>query len=120
MAIGWLIPEGRRYANWSNPSSVIQRSERFFREGRPYSPVLKGNVNFLNEIITIRNAIAHKTSSTREKFVTVVRHKLMTYPAKLTVGGFLAMTIPRSSPPGSFLEHYLAKIEFLGRRIVPS
>jgi hypothetical protein len=44
----------------------------------------------------------------------------MTLPPQQTVGGFLNTPVPGASPPRSFLEFYLEKIEFVARRIVPS
>jgi hypothetical protein len=68
----------------------------------------------------IRNAIAHTSDFSREKFKKFIRDELTIYPSKLTVGGFLAMTKPGSSPPESFLESYLTKILFAAQRIVPN
>lgn len=118
-AAEWVIPEGREYAQWTHAQYVRERAERFFKEGRPFSPVLMGNQNLLNEIRVIRNAIAHKSQSVRDKFETVVRAKLGTLPANLTVGGFLGTTTPGTVPPVSFLESYFDKIELAARLIVP-
>ena len=118
----WLLPEsGRRdYAEWANAEAVSNRAERFFRDGRPYTPVLKSNQNAFDEIRIIRNAIAHASASAHQKFEKVARLRLVPLPANLTVGGYLAMTVPGSSPPISFLESYFSKLEFFARQIVPA
>jgi len=116
----WLIPESRDYAEWSMPTQVSARAERFFGAGRPFVPVLRSNQNALDEVRIIRNAIAHKSVSAREKFGRVVRTKLGTLPPNLSVGGFLGTTAPGSTPPVSFLEFYVAKIDLAAHQIVPT
>jgi hypothetical protein len=119
-AMEWVIPEGRPYARWAAAGDVIERAERFFQTGRPFAPVLRGNQSMLDEAQTIRNAIAHRSTSARLKFETVVRPKLGTLPPSLTVGGFLGTTVPRTTPPISFLEFYISQIELAAQQIVPS
>lgn len=119
-AAEWVIPEGRDYAQWTHVKYVCERAERFFKGGRPYGPVLSGNQNLLDEARIIRNAIAHKSASAREKFEKIVRGKIGVLPPNLTVGGFLGMTAPGTAPPVSFLESYIDRLDLAGRLIVPS
>lgn len=114
-----LAAEGRDYADWTVAQKVIERAERFFQGGRPYSSVLKSQRHTFEEIKVIRNAIVHVSTYSQEQFRSLTRRKLGTYPLNLTVGGFLAMTVPGSSPPESFFESYLDKIRFAAERIVP-
>ena len=116
----WVVPEGRTYAGWTLPAHVSQRAERFFRHGRPFASVFRGNQHALDEARIIRNAIAHKSLSARDKFETFVRTKLGTLPPTLTVGSFLGTTAPRTVPPVSFLESYIGTIDWAARQIVPS
>lgn len=120
LAMDWLIPEGRDYAQWTTAQHVSERAERFFQAGRPFTAVLRGNQNALDDARLIRNAIAHESSTARAKFEAVVRTKLGHLPSNFSVGGFLGMTVPASAPPMSFLEFYLIKIDFAARQIVPS
>jgi len=120
LAKEWVVPEGQRYADWTDASRVRERSERFFRDGKPYSPVLKSHSNVLTESVTLRNAIVHGSMSARDKFRNLVHGKIPSYPPSFTVGGFLAMTVPKSHPPESFLEVYLGTIEFAAEKIVPT
>ena len=119
-AMKWMVPEGRRYARWTVPQHVSGRAERFFHLGRPFTPVLRSNQNVLEDALTIRNAIAHEAVSTRQKFESLVRTKVGIVAPNLTVGGFLGSTVPGSTPPASFLEFYVQKIEFAAQQIVPS
>jgi hypothetical protein len=116
-AVAWVLPEHREYAEWAKAADVIVRANRFFRDGRPFTPVLQSIQNALEEMRKIRNAIAHVSASSQEKFEQVARLRLGVVPHDLTVGRFLAMDVPRASPPSCFLEVYFAKLEFCARRI---
>lgn len=118
-ATQWVIPEGQDYASWTIASRVSVRAERFFQGGWPYAPVLRSNQAALDESRVLRNAIAHASASAQAKFENLVRNRMGALPANVTVGAFLGMVVPRSRPPMSFLEHYLGKIEFAARQIVP-
>lgn len=119
-ATQWVIPEGQDYATWTGASLVSRRAERFFKHGWPYAPVLRRVQNALDESRVLRNAIAHASANAQSKFEKLVRNRLSTLPPAVTVGAFLGMAVPRSSPPISFLEHYVEKIEFAARQIVPT
>lgn len=116
----WIIPEGKPFAEWTSCQIVCQRAERFFHRGWPYADVLRSKQNNFDEIKSIRNAIAHRSGSARNKFEKLIRDKLGVLPPNLTVGSFLCMIMPNSSPPQSFLEYYLGIIEFAVKRIVPA
>jgi hypothetical protein len=107
----WVVPEGRSYAEWTDASRVIVRAERFFKAGRPFAAVLRGNQHLLGEMRIIRNAVAHKSESARERFETVVRRRLGTLPPTSSVGSFLGTTAPGTAPPASFLESYVGGID---------
>jgi hypothetical protein len=116
----WVVPEGRQYAAWDDVR-VGNRALRFFRSGHPFAAVLKSNQNFLEDAKKIRNAVAHESINAREKFATVARKQLGgVLPPNLTVGAFLGTVIPGLTPPQSFLEFYLDRLEFMAGRIIPS
>ena len=115
-----VVIEGRDYADWSKSQNVIGRAERFFENGKPYFDALRSQQSKLQDIQTIRNAIAHSSAYSWERFQRLIRRELGAYPPNLIIGGFLAMTIPHSSPPLSYLEFYLGVIQLLADSIVPS
>lgn len=119
IALELIKPERGDFASWDTPSLVIKRAQRFFQEGKPYS-VLQDSVNTLQEIQTIRNAIAHRSMYSQERFQTLVRNKLGSYASGMNVGKFLATTKPSITPPISFLEGYFGTIGSLARQIVPT
>lgn len=115
-----MVKEGGRYSKWSSTSAVIERSDRFFRDGRPYRPILRTNITKFEELNTIRNAVAHAATSTGAAFETLVRSKLGSLPANVTVGSFLATGVPHSAPPISFFDFYLDVLITSAQRIIPS
>ncbi|MDX6531686.1 MAG: hypothetical protein QOH41_3976 [Blastocatellia bacterium] len=118
-----FIPEKRKYANWSVTDFIVERAEKCFQAGtEPYSSALTTYNSRLTQIKSIRNAIAHASSSTQESFKKIARDRLIVgvYPAGLTVGGFLSTTVPATHPPESFLENYLATLRLAATDIVPT
>jgi hypothetical protein len=116
-AIEWC-KDTREYAKW-NVSDVRRRADRWFRDGKPFTPALQGQQSRLDQLVTIRNAIAHESSSARGKFETLVRNELQAVPPNTTVGSFLMTTKPNSNPPISFMEFYLGEVEQAAENIVP-
>jgi hypothetical protein len=110
--------EGREYAKW-NVNDVRRRADRWFRHGRPFTPALQGQQSRLDQLITIRNAIAHESSAARGKFEALVRNELQALPPNTTVGSFLIITKPNSNPPMSFMEFYLGEVKRVAENIVP-
>lgn len=114
------IREGRDHARW-DASNVSARAQRYFRGGKPFSSVLRKHQGVLDQSKTIRNAIAHESDEAYEKFKNLARDMLNgVLPSGLTVGRFLDTIVPGSSPPQSFLEFYLEKIDFVADQIIPT
>lgn len=118
-ATTWVVPEGRPFAEWTDASRVIGRAERFFKAGQPFASVLRGNQHLLEEMRSVRNAVAHKSESARARFENLVRRRVGILPPNLTVGAFLGTTVPGVAPPTSFLESYVGGIDLAARLIVP-
>jgi hypothetical protein len=115
-AVDWCA-EGNRYAKW-DLDNVRKRATRWFKDGKPFAPALSAQQSRLTQLATIRNAIAHQSVAAHLKFETLVRNELAALPPNTTVGGFLLMTVPASSPPVSYMEFYLGEIETVARNIV--
>jgi len=118
-AIALTLPEGRHYTDWDNPEVVLNRARRFFVNGEPYENVLRTHINLFQSLQVIRNAIVHRSTSSQARFEFLVRNELGAFPSSLSVGRFLGMAQPSSSPPVSFLEHYLTQILGSAQQIVP-
>ena len=114
----FVVPEGRSFASWA-AADVVGRSERFFRGGGPFLGPLSSRRALFEDARVLRNAVAHDSGSARKKFETLVRKKIGTLPAGLTVGAFLLTTDPAASPPSRFLYGYVEAMETAASQIVP-
>lgn len=112
-----LAAEGRPFPKW-NVSEVRRRAASFFRDGRPYDAALRASQQALQDVHTVRNAVAHDSEDSWDKFKDLVRRDLKVLPLGLTVGGYLNMTRPGTTPPSEFMEHYLQTIVLVGEKIV--
>lgn len=120
-AFDLLLPEsGRGYVDWDNLDHVRNRAKRFFRNGEPFETALLPRLNLLHEMRTIRNAIAHRSLASQEKFEKLVRDKLGYLPPNLTVGFFLESAIPGTNPVQSYLDQYLAGVSSAVSTLVPN
>ena len=98
---------------------IVDGQQRLKTVLKPFTPALQGQQSRLEQLITIRNAIAHGSSAARGKFETLVRKELQALPLNTTVGGFLIRTKPNSHPPISFMEFYLSEVKRVAQKIVP-
>lgn len=114
-----IICGDRQYVEWISASEVIRRAERFFKDGEPYKNALESALTDLSEMNTIRNRIAHRSKSSKEKFSDLVRRKLGYGKQGMTSGRFLLTAKPMTSPQIVFFDDYVKLIETAGRIIVP-
>ena len=118
MAREWLA-EGKDYAKWADGQDVDRRAKRMFEDGYPFSSVLVSHQVALADANIIRNMIAHESANVRAKFERIVRRALGTVPPNRTAGAFLGTIDPLSTPPVSFLESYIGKLEYCAQQIIP-
>jgi len=114
-----LAKGDRRFSDWTNASHVVEKAQRYFRDGKPYYDALRSRTNLLSEMKTIRNAITHRSSESDERFQALVRTKLTYYPSDVSPGGFLDTVVAGSSPPQRYLEYYFEQLEAVADKIVP-
>ena len=58
----------RKFAGWDDVNFVTTRSAQFFLDGKPFTNSLRTVQNSLDNMKTIRNAIAHQSTESQEKF----------------------------------------------------
>jgi len=116
-AAEWCI-DGKDYAKWQ-VHDVRRRADRWLDQGKPFTPAIQTHQTRLTELITIRNAIAHDSGSAKDKFENLVRRELRALPPNTTVGNFLMTLVPNETPPKSYFELYLEKLEDSAKNIVP-
>lgn len=83
-----LLSGQKDFPDWTQWDHIISMSELFF-DPSPFS-ALRCYTARLNELKTIRNALAHISGTSQSKFQTLVRDKLGYFPATgMTVAQFL-------------------------------
>jgi len=119
-ALQWLLPERGTYTEWIVLDDLKKRSQKFFKDGRPIYDALASSGAVLQEAAVIRNAVAHPSEKALKSFQNVVRQKLTVLPPRLTVGSYLNLVEPASSPPARFIEQYGTGLLKLAELIVPT
>lgn len=94
-----------------------RRASRFFRGGKPFEPALKASQQTLQDLNTIRNAVAHDSEDSWDRFKSLVRRELKTLPLGLSVGKYLDTTRPGINPPITYMEHYLQTVVVVAEKI---
>ena len=107
----FLLPEGGSYAEWDKPDKVLARANKLLRGGEPFESAISPRRNTLLDMHAIRNALVHRSDTSRLSFEKVARNSLGTLPPNITVGSYLDTLLPHSTPPLTQLEAYLVAIE---------
>ncbi len=97
----------KQYPDWTNLSDITQISNLYFHNGQPFSK-LKTFSNSFDELRTLRNAIAHRSKNSEEKFKSLVRKEMGFLPARCSVGSFL---LSKKTNGMSYLSHYTNILE---------
>lgn len=113
-----ILSSDREYVNWNSASFVISRAERCFREGRPYRNAIQAATVDLNDMNTIRNRIAHKSTVSKEKFNNFIRRKFGHGKRGMTPGRFL-LTSLNASTTDRFLDYYVDIMRTASSLIIP-
>ncbi len=100
-----VIQGSRPYADWAHPKLVIERAELYFHDGEPYRSALRAGMVGLNEMLTIRNRIAHRSPHATAQFRELVLHELGHNPQGMGPGRFLLTMVPLAQSE-SFIQHY--------------
>jgi len=97
---------------------VVQKSRLFFEENNPFVQAIPLYKRYLDEMNTIRNAIAHKSRFSQEKFKNLMKLKLPQIYTKIkNPGQFLLMNVPSIQPLQSYLEFYAEIIKDVAKQI---
>jgi len=84
-----IVFGGRNYVDWFPYRYTEQRAKAFFRSGIPFTTLDKADKARLENLLYIRNAIAHKSSYAKRKFEQEVIASLPLTPRERTPAGFL-------------------------------
>jgi len=80
---------GKNYLNWLPYNHTIERAKVLFQDGKPFALLSEQNRNNIQRFWYIRNAIAHKSKYSQQKFEQQVIGNLTLTPGERTPAGFL-------------------------------
>ena len=91
-----VLYSGRSYLDWiPYPRHTIERADRFFDNGLPFTKLDQLQKDRINNLHIIRNAIAHKSPKAQSNFLSLISH-LTLLPQERTPAGYLR-SIPNPS-----------------------
>ncbi len=107
------------YLDW-NPQNILTWAQQYFDHGEPFATALGTISQTLDEIIVIRNRIAHRSDFSAQRFRAVVLKWFGYMPRGMTAGRFLLAVNPSPAAGGqTFIEHYANSLLGAGPSIVP-
>lgn len=112
-----ILKEGKPFPDWTNIDGILRKANIYFKEGEPYRSNLNLIKSELEDMKFIRNAIVHMSGIAEEKFKSVVRSNIGTFPRGMTPGKFL-YSIKSQRPKITYLEFYIDKLKLIAERIV--
>jgi hypothetical protein len=113
-----ILKRQREFLSWSNHHAVRTLANCYFRDGYPYEAAFGLVPSLLNEVKTIRNAIAHKSEDTKLKFLKLARDELGTIPPTMTPGGFLQHQKLNHPAQPTYFDYYLDGLLFVANNII--
>lgn len=100
-----LYSGGKEYPDWTRWETLIKLSKYFFTPS-PFDNLV-GYIVQLNELKTVRNALAHISGTAYVKYQTLVRSKIGFFPTGgLSVAEFL-MTPIATNPSQVYFQEYI-------------
>lgn len=99
----------RQYVDWFPYQRTIKLAEIYFRGGKPFSDLTQLHKDSLNKCHIIRNAIAHKSRYSLQKFEESVISSTPLPPKERKPAGYLAGNF-RGAPAQTRFENLIAQL----------
>lgn len=114
-----LLRSGKRFLDWTNPETVIERAETFLKGGGTVKNVLASAKQDLLDMKAVRNHIAHNSEESRAPFEKLIRRVRGTTPIRQVMPGDHLLARVRGGPSGRYyLDHYLDRLSEVSEAIV--
>jgi len=107
---------GRNYVDWFPYQHTEKRASAFFRAGKPFTHLSKPDKKILDNLLYIRNAIAHPSSYARRKFEQEVVGALPLTGVERSPAGFLRSPF-RVMPYQTRYENAASEMVSLARKL---
>jgi len=112
-----IVFSGKPYIDWLPYKNTEELAKLYFRGGRPFTHLDQRDKGDITSMITIRNVVAHQSTSSLEKFhKNVISNTHGLLPREKTAAGFLRNQF-RTSPDQTRFEFYQLRIVEIARKI---
>lgn len=111
-----VILGGKSYVDWFPYKLTEKRANAFFRSGIPFTGLSNSEKNIIEDLLTIRNAIAHKSDHSISKFERSVIGNLTLPRKERTPPGFLR-SIFRTTPIQSRYENLILEMAAIATKL---
>ena len=91
-----ILGGNRNYVDWFPYERTEKRAKAFFRSGQPFTRLTQKDKKKLEELVIIRNAIAHRSRHSIRRFEQLIEG-LPLLPRERTPAGFLRSKIDRNT-----------------------
>ncbi len=107
---------GRNYVDWFPYGHTEKRAKAFFRAGKPFTELSKADKSVLENLLYIRNAIAHPSRYASRKFEEQVIGALPLTGTERSPAGFLRSPF-RIAPHQTRYENSVSEMVSLARKL---
>ncbi len=107
----------QKYVDWANPEIVKKISELFFRNGEPIRPAINAIQSDLFDLKTVRNALAHLSSTTSRALDSLATRRLGISVSNILPIDFLLSNDPAAAAPTTILSSYVSLLDATANNI---
>ena len=112
-----LVYQDRPYVEWTDVERIVERWDRFFPPTNLLVTAIRPAKVELDQMAAIRNAIAHSSLRSREKFQRVVQSQFGAKPAISRPANFLSAMYP-PDPSRTFFDRYADVLEVTATKVI--
>lgn len=116
MAREIIIGPEKLYLDWIPYERTIKRAKLFFREGRPFVSLSQQQKDLIHRCHIIRNAIAHKSDYSKQKFESNIIATTTLLPREKNPTGYLQKVF-RISPPQTYFENLISQLSIIAHNL---
>lgn len=112
-----IVYGGRNYFDWFPYDRTIMLSEAFFRAGRPFTELDNADRRKCENLLLIRNAIAHNSAHATRQFINKVIGATPLLSRERTPSGFLRSQIVSLSSSQTRFEFFMMEMRALVQKL---
>lgn len=111
-----VVLSGKSYVDWFPYEQTIKRANAFFRGGIPFAILSKPDKNIIDNLMAIRNALAHKSNHSVNIFEKKILGSLPLTGKERTPPGYLR-SVFRSAPIQTRYENLVIEMDLIAKKL---